>query len=196
MRYPLVEATTSVLFLLVFWTMGWSWFTPGYWLLLSWLLALSLIDLDTMTLPNSLTQSGLVVGLGFQLFMGWATTASLAGTINQLMVGIGGAVLGMWVLDGITLVGTLVMGQTAMGGGDAKLTAMIGAWLGWQQVLLTGFLGCAMGAFVGGAAIALKLVSRRQPIPFGPFLALGAGLAALFGQHMITAYISWFFPPL
>ena len=70
-RYPLVEAITGVLFLLVFWKYGLGLETWGYWAFLSWLLVLSLIDLDTMTLPNSLTQSGLVAGLVFQGTVGF-----------------------------------------------------------------------------------------------------------------------------
>ncbi|HAX77841.1 MAG TPA: prepilin peptidase, partial [Cyanobacteria bacterium UBA11372] len=101
-RYPIVEAVTSVLFLLVFWQFGYSPQTLGYWAFLSWLLALSLIDLDTMTLPNSLTQSGLVLGLVFQGFVGFLATD----IPNQLMAGIVGAVLGIWLFDAIILAGS------------------------------------------------------------------------------------------
>jgi leader peptidase (prepilin peptidase)/N-methyltransferase len=83
-----------------------------------------------------------------------------------------------------------------MGGGDAKLAAMMGAWLGWKLLLVAGFLSCAIGAFAGGGAIALGLLSRRQPMPFGPFLALGAVLAALFGGTLISGYMQLFFPTL
>lgn len=70
-RYPLVEAATALMFVLVFFVCGWSSLTWGYWLFFSWLLALSLIDADTMTLPNALTQTGLVAGLLFQGVVGW-----------------------------------------------------------------------------------------------------------------------------
>lgn len=193
-RYPLVEGITGILFLLTFWLFGWSWQTIGYWLFLSWLLALSLIDLDTLTLPNPLTQSGLAVGLVFQAVVGFASTASLSGALSQLMQGVIGAVIGIWLVDAISLVGTMALGQTAMGGGDAKLAAMMGAWLGWKFLLLAGFLACAAGAFVGGGAIALGLISRRQPIPFGPFLALGALLTAFWGEAMMAGYMRVFFP--
>jgi leader peptidase (prepilin peptidase)/N-methyltransferase len=62
-RYPLIEAFTGALFLATFWLFGLGWVTVGYWLLLSWLVALAFIDIDTLTLPNGLTQSGLVLGL-------------------------------------------------------------------------------------------------------------------------------------
>jgi leader peptidase (prepilin peptidase)/N-methyltransferase len=192
-RYPFVEGATGILFVLTFWLFGWSWQTIGYWIFISWLLALSLIDLDTLTLPNSLTQSGLVVGLVFQAILGLLTPSSLTGAVNQFMGGAIGAVLGLWLVEIISILGSVVLGQTAMGGGDAKLFAMIGAWLGWKALLLSGFLACAAGAFVGGGAIALGLISRRQPMPFGPFLALGALLAAFWGNGIMAAYVQTFF---
>lgn len=193
-RYPLVEAATGILFLLVFWAFGFSMLTLGYWAFLSWLLALSLIDLDTMTLPNPLTQSGLIAGLMFQVTTGWLQTQAPMGTINQLMTGVIGAVLGIWLFDIIAFVGSIVFGQAAMGGGDAKLAAMMGAWLGWKYLLLAGFLACAVGALVGGGAIALGWLNRRQPMPFGPFLALGAGLTVFWGEAIVSAYLRLFFP--
>lgn len=194
-RYPAVEAATGILFVLVFWAFSLTLPTLGYWAFFSWLLALSLIDLDTMTLPNSLTQSGLVVGLVFQAIVGY-TNGSTSTMASQIMSGVLGAVIGIWIFDVITIVGSVIFGQTAMGGGDAKLTAMMGAWLGWQLTLLAGFIACAIGAFVGGGGIALGLISRRQPMPFGPFLAIGAVLVTFFGQAMISAYLKLFFPTL
>ncbi len=193
-RYPVVEGITGILFLLVFYQFGLSWQTLGDWTFISWLLALGLIDVDTMTLPNPLTKSGLVIGLGFQAGIGWATTHLLAGTINGLMSGVIGAVLGIWLFDIITLVGTIAFGQAAMGGGDVKLAAMMGVWLGWKYLLLASFIACAIGAFAGGAAIALGWIERRQPMPFGPFLALGAALTMFFGQAILDTYIHFFFP--
>lgn len=194
-RYPLVEAATGLLFVWVLWTFSLSISTLGYWAFFSWLLALSLIDIDTLTLPNSLTQSGLVVGLLFQAAVGWFT-AGWAGAASHLLSGVLGAVIGIWMFDLISIAGAMAFGQTAMGGGDAKLAAMMGAWLGWKLLLVAGFLACAIGAFAGGGAIALGLISRRQPMPFGPFLALGAVLAAFFGNILVTGYTQLFFPTL
>jgi leader peptidase (prepilin peptidase) / N-methyltransferase len=195
-RYPLVEAATGILFVWVFGVFGVSIATLGYWALLSWLLVLSLIDLDTMTLPNALTQSGLILGLVFQFAIGFANTLSLSGAIQFLIAGVLGAVLGIWLLDLISFVGAIVFQQPAMGAGDAKLAAMMGAWLGWKLLLIAGFLACATGAFVGGGAIALGVLDRRQPMPFGPFLALGAVLSLFFGETLLSGYLQLFFPTL
>jgi leader peptidase (prepilin peptidase)/N-methyltransferase len=195
-RYPLLEAVCGTVFLALFWMFGVSWQTVGYWIFFSWLLGLSLIDIDTMTLPNALTQSGLVAGLIIRSGGGAIATASWAAGLTAGVEGVVGAVVGLWLLDMIAFVGSVALGQTAMGGGDAKLAAMMGAWLGWQQLLLAGFLACVVGAFAGGGAIAIGLLSRRQPFPFGPFLALGGLIAAIWGQAIVHLYVQTFFPTL
>jgi leader peptidase (prepilin peptidase)/N-methyltransferase len=195
-RYPIVEGSTGLIFVLIF-----SWFPEplraiGYCALFGWLLALSLIDLDTMTLPLSLMRSGLAVGLGFQALWGWSVEQTVGGVASQMFVGILGAVVGIWLFDLIRIGGSIALKQDAMGSGDAKLAAMMGAWLGWKLLLLAGFLACGVGAAVGGGAMALGWLDRRQPMPFGPFLALGAMLALLFGEPLLATYRQLFFPTL
>lgn len=192
-RYPLVEAITGIIFLLVFWHFDFSIQTLGYWAFLSWLLALSLIDFDTMTLPGSLTKSGLVLGLIFQIIIGWQTAAG-KGIPQQLMFGIGGAVLGIWLLGAIRIAGSIAFRQEAMGAGDEKLMATIGAWLGWKYVLLTSLLACVVGSLVGGGAIAMGILGKKQAMPFGPFLALGGALTLFWGDAILSAYLKFFFP--
>jgi leader peptidase (prepilin peptidase)/N-methyltransferase len=192
-RYPLVEAATGLLFVWAYWAFQVPLPAIGYWAFLSWLLALALIDLDTMTLPNPLTQTGLITGFLFQGIVGWSVHQSIAGVASQLWVGVLGAIVGIWLFDLITIAGSIVFGQTAMGGGDAKLAAMIGVWLGWQYILLAAFLACALGAFIGGGAIAVGLLNRRQPMPFGPFLALGATIAVFWGEAIVSGYLRFFF---
>ena len=191
-RYPIVEAVTGLVFALVFWRFGYSIETVGYCAFLSWLLSLSLIDLDTMTLPASLTKSGLVLGLIFQCVVGWQLAAEPR-IAERLMFGIGGAVSGIWLLETIAFVGLIILGQQAMGDADGKLMATIGAWLGWKYVLLSSFIACGVGSLVGGGAIALGIIGRRQPMPFGPFLALGGALSLFFGETIINAYLNTFF---
>ena len=190
-RYPTVEAVTGIIFMLVFWRFGYSLETVGYWAFLSWLLSLSLIDLDTMTLPAPLTKSGLVLGLIFQGIWGWQL-AQGQGVASRLMFGIGGAAMGIWLLEIIALLGSIMLGQQAMGDADGKLMATIGAWIGWKYVLVSSFIACGLGAVIGGGAIALGLLGKKQPMPFGPFLALGGVLSLFFGDAMIDAYVNTF----
>ncbi|MEM9508641.1 MAG: prepilin peptidase [Cyanobacteria bacterium P01_E01_bin.35] len=190
-RYPIIEASTGLLFMLVFWRFGYSLETVGYCALLSWLLSLSLIDLDTMTLPSSLTKSGLILGLVFQSIIGWRLSQGV-GVANQLMFGISGAVVGIWLLEIIAVVGLMMLGQQAMGDADGKLMATIGAWIGWKNVLVSGFIACGIGSIIGGGAIALGIMSKKQPMPFGPFLALGGVLSLFWGDALIDFYLNTF----
>ena len=100
-RYPIVEAATGLIFVLVFVIFQFSSLTIGYWLFCSWLLALSIIDIDTMTLPGELTKSGLVLGILFQMILGFTSGSGWLGLVNQLILAIASAVLGIWMFDGI-----------------------------------------------------------------------------------------------
>jgi leader peptidase (prepilin peptidase) / N-methyltransferase len=197
-RYPLIEALTAVIFLIVYNRFGLSIQTVGYSLLMCWLLALTLIDLDTMTLPNPLTQSGAILGLIFQFFAGYLDNHSLLAGKEALFQGILGMVVGIWIYDAIQLVGSLMVGQSAQGGGDAKLMATIGAWFNWKFVIfagvtasslaLIGFLVTACLSMVrgGGIKAGSKTLLQRQPL--GPFIALGATMVLFEGDRMVDTY--------
>jgi leader peptidase (prepilin peptidase) / N-methyltransferase len=196
-RYPLVEMATAIMFVIVYNQFGISIQTVGYSLLMSWLLALTLIDLDTMTLPNSLTQSGLILGLLFQVAAGFIDNHAIDGSKEYFIQGILGMVLGIWIYDAIQIVGSMMMGRLAQGGGDAKLMAMIGAWSSWKIVLLSGALSSTL-AIVGFVAVAgySTIKSGRkaganklvQPLPLGPFIALGATIALFKGDWVFDTY--------
>ncbi len=185
-RYPLVETFTALMWLATFWRFGATWQTGGYCLLLAWLIALAAIDLDTMTLPNPLTSSGLVLGVVFQTFVGYQETQTIAGAVQYFIGSIGGMVLGIWIYDIIQILGTLLMGQLAQGGGDAKLMGLVGAWLGWSGVVLTGGMASLVGSVVMGSAMLLG--SSRRKFPLGPFLAVGAAVSLFAGDRIIAAY--------
>ncbi len=84
----------------------------------------------------------------------------------------------------------VILHREGMGGGDIKLIAMIGAFLGWPAVFVTIFLGAVLGALVGIILMLVRLKGRKEPLPFGPFLALGAFLAMVWGDTMLTWYFS------
>ncbi|MBN3885783.1 MAG: prepilin peptidase [Nostoc sp.] len=195
-RYPVVEGVTGIIFLLIFLVFQVSALTIGYWAFCSWLLALSLIDLDTMTLPNPLTQSGLVVGILFQMVVGFLPEGSFVALINQLMIAIVGAVLGLWLFDAIALLSSIAFRKTAMGAGDAKLAAMMGAWLGWKYLLLASFIACGLGALIGISILIMQRSQQKlgQKIPFGPFLALGSVITLFSGEAILSSYLRLFFP--
>ena len=190
-RYPLIEAATAVLFVLTFWIFGWSVKTLGYCLFLSWLLALTMIDLDLMILPNALTQSGVIAGWVFQGALAFSQTPTLGSASRGVIESFVATVLGLWIFDIVRLLGSWAFKQDAMGGGDPKLAAMIGAWLGWQMMLVSSFLACLVGSVIGVGGIALGLIGRRQAIPFGPYLALGGAIAAFYGTQLLELYRNW-----
>jgi len=186
-RYPFIEIITGLLFLVIFSHFGLTFTTIGYWLFISWLLALSLIDLDTMTLPNQLTQSGLILGLIFNSINGFLNN-SLTGLISELTWALIAMTVGIWSLDLIGILGTIIFRKQAMGGGDPKLFAMIGVWIGWKALLISGFLACAIGSIFGIIGIGFKQLGTFQKIPFGPFLALGALCSVFWSDMIITTY--------
>jgi len=199
-RYPLIELITGLLFACVVGQFAQT-VSPvglvGFCLFLGWLLSLALIDLDTMTLPDSLTQSGLLAGLAMHQITAIAgqqnpILQSPTMPLNSLVFATAGAVVGIWVLDIVRGVGSFCLGVEAMGAGDPRLASMIGAWLGWERVLLSILLASALGTVAGLIGVALRRIGRYQPLPFGPFLAMGAGLTLFFGTPLLRMYLGWF----
>lgn len=193
-RYPLIEAITAGLFLLAYVQFGWTLQTLGYCLLLSWLLSLAIIDLDLMILPNPLTQSGVIAGWIFHTVVAYAPEHNWLAGLRGFMDSFLAAVLGILLFDGLRLMGRIAFRQEAMGGGDPKLAALIGAWLGWKLMLLSSFLACLVGSIIGIGGIRLGLIGHRQAIPFGPYLALGAAIALFVGNQLLHWYQSIWFP--
>ena len=106
------------------------------------------------------------------------------GVVNSgLGFTVGGGVL--WVLAWL---GPYLVGKGGMGGGDIKLLAMVGAFLGWKPALLTIMIGSLTGSIIGISLIALRIIKRDDYIPFGPFLVLGALLSMFFAQPLLDWY--------
>ncbi len=167
-RYPLVEAATGGLFAACFLAWGLSPETLAGCLFALFCLPLGIIDLEHQILPDKLTYPGILVGLAFSPFVSWTTpTGALIGAAAG--AGLPAAVIGVYALFGIE----------AMGWGDVKLLAMIGAFLGWQGMLLTLLGGAVLGTLIGGTYLLASGKGRRTPLPFGTFLC-AAALAALF----------------
>ncbi len=177
-QYPLVEGMTALATVLIGWKFGLSWDFLQALLLVSALLIVSFIDLSHQIIPDWITYPGIGIGL----ILSWLTGSpgwwsSLIGLL------VGGGLL--WLLA----VGyQLLAKKEGMGGGDIKLLAMIGAFLGWQGVLVTLFLGSFLGTLVGLGLILVWKKDRTYAVPFGPFLSLGAVIHLFFG----TALLNWY----
>jgi leader peptidase (prepilin peptidase)/N-methyltransferase len=150
------------------------------WLLLSWLVPLTLIDLDRLWLPEPLCRQGLLLGLAISASIGLAQGTDVASSVlfhHLLAAGVG--------LVGFELVSALagrLIGRPALGLGDAKLAALLGAWLGLAGLGLTVVLAVFGGALFGAAGRLSGRLKRHDPMPFGPFLAAGAGLVWVLGH--------------
>lgn len=185
-RYPAIELVTALLFTAITGRFASELSLPALIMVcafVSWLLALALIDIDTETLPNSLTQSGLILGIFYQGFQ----SAELAQGLIQSTIGI---VAGVWSLSLLGLLMSLALGKEAMGGGDPKLLAMIGAWLGWEQVVITILIASTGGLLFAG--ISRLFGKSLHKLRFGPFLTMGGVGALFYGQYMIEKYLLWF----
>jgi len=180
-RYPTVEAVNGLAYSLIVWYFGLGWHSVIYAAFFSALLVVSYIDLDYQIIPDAITLPGMVLGVVA------AVLALPIGLLDSVL----GLLLGGGVLFVLAWVSPYLFGKEGMGGGDIKLLAMIGAFLGWKPVLLTMLLGAILGAIVGVALIALKVLRRDQYLPFGPFLAFGAIISMFFHQQLFSWYIGF-----
>jgi leader peptidase (prepilin peptidase)/N-methyltransferase len=180
-QYLIVELVTAILFGVAWWYYG-----PG--LLLASrlvfgcaLIVLFAIDLEHHLLPNAITLPGIVAGLAFSLFTepGWQAALT-------------GAVAGGGVLYGIAALYYWARREEGLGMGDVKMLAMIGAFLGWQLMLVTLVMASLAGSIVGLLLIALGRGDMKYALPFGTFLAVGAALGAVIGPPILGWYLaSW-----
>lgn len=182
-RYPALEWMGGCIAVVVFWRIGWTpKLIPA--LLFVWaLLALAMIDLETCLLPDRITKPGIIIGLllnGSAVF--WQGLA-LTTPLNALL----GVVIGYGCLWLLSTGYQQATGRYGMGGGDLKLLGMIGAWLGWQAVLMTLMIAAVSGGLVAMVYL-LRGKGRDYAIPFGPYLALGGVLMLLWPQ-MVHLYL-------
>ncbi len=177
-RYPIIEAVNAVGYVALLAAFGPGWATVSYAWLYSSLLVVAATDLSHKIIPNTVTFPGIAVGVLS------ATTVLPLGLIESLIgLLVGGGIL--WVLAWAS---PYLFGKEGMGGGDIKLLAMIGAFLGWKPALLTIMMGSFLGSLVGIGLIGAGVIKRGDYIPFGPFLVSGALVALFFGQSILDWY--------
>ena len=184
-RYPLVEVFTAAAAAVCAWHFGFGWEALLAIGLSCVLVTISLIDVDTQLIPDSIVLPLLWVGLAMSLFHPMAGADTLFIDPKDAIIGALAGYLSLWSVYWLFKLAT---GKEGMGYGDFKLLAVLGAWLGWQMLPLIILLSAVVGAIVGIAMIILLDRDHQVPIPFGPYLA-GAGLIALlWGQPIIDAY--------
>lgn len=177
LRYPLVELLTALLLGVVWYLRQGEPSLYAYLVFTSLLIVISFIDFDHFLIPDQLLVAGLGVWVGLQLvwpFIAWSDALAGGALAFALMLVI------------------FVLARGGMGFGDVKLAGLIGLYLGASLSLLTLVLAFVLGASVGGALLVAGLKKRKDALPFGPFLALGAFLAMLWGYEFLRWYQLFF----
>jgi leader peptidase (prepilin peptidase)/N-methyltransferase len=178
-QYPIIEALVGLLWVCAVLAYGAGARALAAGLLGTNLLGIAIIDWRHKIIPDELNYGGLLIGLGLSLVGG------AAGFVQALL----GAAVGWGLLWLVRLVGGWVLKQEAMGWGDIKMMAMVGAFVGWKNVLLTVFVGALAGSIVYVPLLLGDLRSmRRREIPFGVFLAIGAAITFVAGDSIISWY--------
>ena len=176
--YPVVEGVTGLIFAGGYLVYG---FHPLLLVRLTFacmVVVLFVIDLRHRILPDRITLPGIVIGLGASAVLPPGPAGALAGML------LGGGLL--WAISEGYL---RLRGREGLGFGDVKMLAMIGAFLGWQQTLLTLFLASLAGSVVGVWLLASRRGGLQSALPFGTFLAIGALVSAVVGDQVVAWYV-------
>ncbi len=190
-RYPLVELLLGLLFAAAYLLAAGRGerlvLFPFYWYFIFTLVVLALIDLEHYILPDVLTYP--LLGAGFLLAVVDPGRLGAAAVGPALLNSLIGAAVGGGSLWLIGILGKAAFRKEAMGLGDVKLMAAVGAWQGWGPALFAVFLGALAAAVVGITLILLKKAQWGAKLPFGPYLALGSLLTLFFGNSLIAWYL-------
>lgn len=190
--YPLVEAATGALYVLLYIKFGLSCDLPVYAALVSLLIVIAMIDYRHMIIPNGLVIAGLIVGAG-KLTASIFTDAFDAHILTGMPAGwplyLVGLAAGALPLLLIALFCGLALKKEAIGGGDIKLMAFAGLIIGWVLVIPAYLIGIITGALAGAILMAAGKKKRGDEIPFGPFLCFGILVSIFFGYDMVHWYL-------
>ncbi len=184
LRYPLVEFMNAILYVMTLWRFGIGWYTLAYLILCSSLIAITFIDIDFQIIPDKITIPGIFIGL---------ITGSLFlpdPFMRYSVLGFKSSIIG-FTIGGTIYYAIAVISKGGMGGGDIKMMAMVGSFMGWKSVLLTTFIGSLTGSLFGLFLIIFKGKGRKTKVPFGPFLALGTLITLFYGQELLDFYLSY-----
>ena len=180
-QYPLVEGITAIGSFLLFLKYGPSLSYLIYFFFLDGLIVITVIDLYHQIIPDVVSIPGIGVGLLSPLIIPHLTL------LNSLM----GILLGGGSLFLVATLYRWLFKREGMGGGDIKLLAMIGAFLGWKAVILAILLSSLVGSIVGIVIMVFKGKNFKYAIPFGPFLSFGAVMALFYQNEIISWYLQW-----
>ncbi len=177
-RYPIVEGLSGLISLALFMKYGLTLQFLLFLLLAAALITITFIDLDHQIIPDIISIPGIFCGLGASFFI---PTISWLESLFGILIGGGFLFL-------VALGYKWLTGREGMGGGDIKLLAMVGAWLGWKAIPFILLSSSLIGVVIGGGSVLVDKRGLRAKIPFGPFLSLGALIYIFFGPEIVNWY--------
>ncbi len=172
-QYPLIELLNGILYALVALKYGFTVYSILYCLTISLLIVISFIDIKHKIIPDSLNITGAIIGIIF--------TIQDFSTLTDRLIGLG---------IGLSLFLAIALLTNAMGGGDIKLMAVLGFIFGIKGVLFITLFSFIIGAIISLALIISKMKSRKDEIPFGPFISLSALIYIFMGTELVTWYLN------
>jgi len=175
-QYPLIEFITGLLYVLVWLKFGFSWLVLTGWVLVSILIIITVIDYYHLIIPNGIILTGLILGVPLLMLQSWET----------LKLG-----LLSFLAAGLLMLAIVIISKGGMGGGDVKLAAMMGLYLGPVNLGIALFMAFLIGGIGGMVLLASGLKGRKDAIPFGPYLALGGIIAEFWGQSIFAWYLNF-----
>lgn len=179
LQYPLVELLNGALALLLFLRFGPTPAFAALFLFCSALVVITFIDIEHQIIPDEISLPGIIIGFVLSFFLpGHSWLNSLLG----ILLGGGSLLLVAYGYQRLT-------GKEGMGGGDIKLLAMMGAFLGWKAIPFIIFASSLTGSLIGVSMMLLQKKDSKLAIPFGPYLALGAILYIFYGRQLIRWYL-------
>jgi leader peptidase (prepilin peptidase)/N-methyltransferase len=187
LQYPVVELTMALISLALFYSFQLSFVTAGYFLLSSAFLVIIVIDIHHQIIPDVISLPGIVAGFLFSL-----VSSSVSWQSSLLGILCGGG-----ILYALAMSYAMLRKRDGMGGGDIKLLAMIGAWLGWQSLPFVIFASSLTGSIIGVAIMVAKKKDSQTRIPFGPFLSIAALFYIFFSEqihHYFNLYMTGQWP--
>jgi leader peptidase (prepilin peptidase) / N-methyltransferase len=179
-RYPIIEFLTGMVACACFIKFGLSIEAAVYFCFIAVLLVISFIDIDHQIVPDTISLPSIPIGL----------VASLILPSIHFLEAVIGMLIGGGILYLIAWSYQIITGKEGMGGGDIKLLAMIGAFIGWKGVLVDIFIASASGALVGVFLMLVAHKNMKYAVPFGPFLSMGAIVYIFWGPELIQWYYS------
>ena len=180
-RYPVVELISGITALTLFMKFGLSFEGFVYFIFISALIVITFIDIDHRIIPDVISLPGIPIGFLMASFL--LPSISWMESLTGILAGGGSLLAVAWIYN-------LITKKEGMGGGDIKLLAMIGAFIGLKGVLFTIFAASAAGTIAGIAVMIKTQKGMKLAVPFGPFLSIGTILYIFFGSEIISWYLN------